>query len=110
VLVSGVVLAIVTVVVALHPEAVRADQPGWSVVEASQFFCVNPAQPCEGSTGEGNLGFEEVAAVNFFGQAFATPSAAVFVCARGYTASDGDAHVLSGHAFPGYDGASSTAR
>lgn len=91
-----------------HVHHALADGPGTAVFEASQDFCLNPAVPCSDSAHFYNMGYEEVAAVNFSGSVFGPPDAAVLVCAKPYISSDGHLHNLAGHAFPGYDGGSIT--
>jgi hypothetical protein len=98
---AGVLVAVPLVDSVIGSGAARADTPADTVVEASQDFCVHPAQWCTQPGQLGNLGYEEVAAVNDRGATFATPDHVVFVCARGYTAPDGSVHAISGHAFIG---------
>lgn len=101
VVMAGAFAAAPLVGLAVSGGVAHADSPTDSVVEASQDFCVDADQGCTQPGQLGNLGYEEVAAVNSNGQAVATPSHIVFVCARGYTARDGTVHTVSGHAFVG---------
>lgn len=108
VVVGMVVSAVLSFMVARAPAA-HADPVTASVVEASQDFCVNRDMPCNDMAHLGNLGYEEVAAVNFAGKAVARPDAVVLVCAKAYVAENGDVHNISGHVFAGpanrgYDG------
>ncbi len=106
--VAGILITAPVVGSVVGSTAARADTAADTVVEASQDFCVHPAQGCTQPGQLGNLGYEEVAAVNDSGATFATPDHVVFVCARGYTAADGSVHAISGHAdvgsAPGFDG------
>ncbi len=98
---AGVLVSAPAVGLVFGSGAARADTPSDTVVEASQDYCVHSDRGCTQPSQLGNLGYEEVAAVNDRGATFATPDHVVFVCARGYTAADGSVHAISGHAFVG---------
>jgi hypothetical protein len=100
-LASALALVVLALGLVRAPSALANDRPGWSVVEASQDFCVNPRVNCGSTIPLANLGYEEIAAVNFNGRAYATPSAVVLVCAKTYRANTGNLHTRAGHVFAG---------